>query len=320
MHHKNIKKVLITDPIDPTFVQCLRNAGCDVDEKKLTKDQLISQIADYDALVVRSGTQVTVDVIAAGKNLKLIGRAGTGVDNIDVPAATKHGVWVMNTPGANTISAAEMTCALILALARQIPQACQTLKDGRWDRKLFMGNELMGKTLAILGLGRIGREVATRMRSFGMTIVGFDPFMPAETAAQYGIQFMAPEQIWPVADYITVHVPLLPETENLVCSEVLVKCKRGVKIINAARGGIVNEKDLLKELESGQVGGAALDVFAEEPPGPEVQKLLKHSKVVCTPHLGASTTEAQERVAGDLAEQIQQWITTGNAPGFVNKI
>lgn len=213
-----------------------------------------------------------------------------------------------------------MTCALILALARQIPQACQTLKDGRWDRKLFMGNELMGKTLAILGLGRIGREVATRMRSFGMTIVGFDPFMPAETAAQYGIQFMAPEQIWPVADYITVHVPLSPETENLVCSEVLVQCKRGVKIINAARGGIVNEKDLLKELESGQVGGAALDVFAEEPPGPELQKLLKHSKVVCTPHLGASTTEAQERVAGDLAEQIQQWITTGNAAGFVNKI
>ncbi|OQV20390.1 D-3-phosphoglycerate dehydrogenase [Hypsibius exemplaris] len=298
-----IKRVLITDPIDKQFVESLRGHGLEVNEKKLSKEQLL------------------VDCRLRLPVLKLIGRAGTGVDNIDVPAATKQGVLVMNTPGANTISAAEHTCALILALSRQIPQAQASLKAGRWDRKLFMGNEVQGKTLAILGLGRIGREVATRMKSFGMTVVGYDPVIPANVIAEFGVKSLSLAEIWPVADYITVHVPLLPETENLINLEVLKKCKKSVNIVNVARGGIVSEPDLLAALKEGLTGGAALDVFTEEPPvSAGLLELLQHPKVICTPHLGASTVEAQERVAADLAEQIGQFITTGKAAGFVNKI
>ncbi|XP_055337300.1 D-3-phosphoglycerate dehydrogenase-like [Paramacrobiotus metropolitanus] len=315
-----IQKVLITDPIDAQFVQALKTLGLDVVQKTLTEEQLLKEIPDYEMLIVRSGTQVTRKVINAGQRLKLIGRAGTGVDNIDVPAATEQGILVMNTPGSNTISACEHTCALILALSRHIPPAYASLKEGRWDRKLYMGHEVMGKTLAIFGLGRIGRELAIRMRAFGMRCVGFDPYIPAEAVAEFGIEFMEPERIWPIADFISIHVPLLAETENLINLEVLHRCKKGVKIINVARGGIVSEADLLTGLNDGQVGGAALDVFSSEPPSPSVLTLIKHPRVLATPHLGASTVEAQERVAEDLAQQITILLETGRAPGLVNRV
>lgn len=210
----------------------------------------------------------------------MVGRAGTGIDNIDVPSATRRGIAVMNTPGANTLSAAEHTCAMIFALSRHIPQACATLKAGIWDRKTYLGSELHGKTLAIVGMGRIGREVAKRMRAFGMTMIGYDPNIPKEMSAEWGVEWMPLKEMWPKADYITVHTPLLPETTNLINDTVLASCRKGVKIVNVARGGIVDEAALLRALESGQCGGAALDVFVEEPPTDLT--LCSHPKVKTT--------------------------------------
>lgn len=195
--------------------------------------------------------------------MRLVARAGTGVDNIDVVSATDFNILVMNAVGSNTISAAELSCAMIMALARSLPLANQSMKDGKWERSKFMGTELYGKTLAVLGLGRIGREVASRMRAFGMRIIGYDPMVKAEDAAQWNIEFMTLEQIWPLADYITVHVPLMPETKNLINTDVMNKCKKGFRLVNCARGGIVEENHLLQALNSGHCAGAALDVFAE---------------------------------------------------------
>lgn len=271
---------------------------------------------DYDALIVRSATKVTSDVIKAGQALKVIGRAGTGVDNIDCDAATRQGVLVINAPGGNTLSAAELTCAMIVTLSREIPAATMSLKSGKWDRKTFMGNELYGKTLAIVGLGRIGKEVALRMQSFGMKTIGFDPIVPKEVSREFGVESMSIEQLWPLADYITVHTPLIPQTKDLIGKASLSKCKKGVKIINVARGGIVNEDDLLAALDSGHCGGAGLDVFIEEPP--KNTKLIAHPKVVCTPHLGANTKEAQLRVAQEIAEQFVALTKGQSVPGVVN--
>lgn len=213
---------------------------------------------------MRSATKVTKDVIESAKsNLKLIGRAGTGVDNIDVEASSANKILVMNTPGSNTISAAELTCIMIGNLARFVPQANASMKEGKWERSKFTGTELYGKTLAIIGLGRIGREVATRMNAFGMTCIGYDPIVPAEVATQFNIKFLSLEEIWPQADYITIHVPLMPETENLINTNVIQKCKNGFKLINCARGGIVDETALFEALQSGKCSGAALDVFLE---------------------------------------------------------
>ncbi|KAK8780954.1 hypothetical protein V5799_017704 [Amblyomma americanum] len=270
----------------------------------------------YDGLIVRSATKVTSDVIKAGQSLKVIGRAGTGVDNIDCDAATRQGILVINAPGGNTLSAAELTCAMIITLSREIPAATISLKGGKWDRKTFMGNELYGKTLAILGLGRIGKEVATRMQSFGMKTIGFDPIVPKEVSREFGVESMSLDEIWPLADYITVHTPLIPQTKDLIGKASLQKCKKGVRIINVARGGIVNEDDLLAALESGQCGGAGLDVFIEEPP--KNTKLLEHPKVICTPHLGANTKEAQLRVAQEIAEQFVALSKGQAVPGVVN--
>ncbi|KAK6621878.1 hypothetical protein RUM44_001685 [Polyplax serrata] len=301
----NIRSVLVSDAVDPLCVDLLKGHGIDVVCKfKLPKDELIRELQEHDGLIVRSDTKVTKDVINSSPGLKVIGRAGTGVDNIDLEAATKKGVTVLNTPGGNSISACEMTCALITSLARNIVPACQSLKEGRWDRKLYTGNELYGKTLAILGLGRIGREVALRMASYGMRTVGFDPMVTAEDAKSFGVEKMELDEIWPLADYITVHTPLIPQTRNLVNDKTLGKCKKGVCIVNVARGGIVDEEALLRALKDGKCGGAALDVFEEEPPKNEVTlNLIKHPLVVTTPHLGASTYEAQQRVAVEIAEQ-----------------
>lgn len=286
-------------------VDLLKQHGIPVTYKtKMPKEELIKEIPKHDGLVVRSDTKVTAEVIAAATNLRVVGRAGTGVDNIDLEAATSSGIIVLNTPGGNSISACELTCALIADLARNVSVACHSLKAGRWDRKLYAGSELQGKTLAVLGLGRIGREVATRMQAYGMRTIGFDPIVSKEDAASFNVEKMELEEIWPQADYITVHTPLIPQTRNMINYKVFNVCKKGVKVVNVARGGIICENGLLKALKEGLCGGAALDVFSEEPPKAEVtRELIEHPKVVATPHLGASTSEAQSRVAVEVAEQ-----------------
>ncbi|ODM96869.1 D-3-phosphoglycerate dehydrogenase [Orchesella cincta] len=312
-------KILITDPVDAVCANYLIKNGCHVDQIKLSKEQLLENIKNYDGLIVRSETKVTADVLQAATNMKVVGRAGTGVDNVDLDAATKRGILVMNTPGGNTLSAAEHTCALIASMARNIPQACATMKNGAWDRKLFSGNELYGKTLAILGLGRIGKEVALRMQSYGMKTIGYDPIVPAEVSKEFGVESLPLDKIWPQADFITVHVPLIPQTKHLINDEVFSRCKKGVRVVNVARGGIIDEESLLRNLKSGQCGGAGLDVFVEEPPKSEYYKeLLNHPKMVCTPHLGASTSEAQLRVAEEIAEQFVTFFKGEGLVGAVN--
>lgn len=282
----------------------------------MSKDDLIAEIKDYDGLVVRSATKVTADVINAAGNLQIIGRAGTGVDNVDVDAATKKGIIVMNTPSGNTISAAELTCSLIMSLSRHVPQAAMSMKAGNWDRKKFMGAELFGKVLGIVGLGRIGKEVATRMQSFGMRTIGYDPITPPEITATWGVEQMSLEQLWPQCDYITVHTPLMPSTTGLLNDASFAKCKKGVKVVNCARGGIIDEAALLRAVESGQCGGAGLDVFVEEPP--KNRSLVNHPNVISCPHLGASTKEAQARCGQDIALQIVDMVKGKGLVGAVN--
>ncbi|XP_043475577.1 hydroxypyruvate reductase-like [Leptopilina heterotoma] len=319
----NIEKVLISDPVDESCAALLTAHGVSVTVKyKLSKDELISELKKHEALIVRSETKVTAEILASVSNLRVVGRAGTGVDNIDLSAATRKGIVVLNTPGGNSISACELTCSLISALARNVVQASQSLKEGRWDRKLYSGFELLGKTLAIIGFGRIGREVAQRMQSFGMNIVAFDPMLPQQIAQQLNITKLSLEEIWPIADYITVHTPLIPQTKNLINATTLGKCKKGVNIINVARGGIIDEEALLNSIKIGHCGGAALDVFIQEPPkNPITLELIQHPKVIATPHLGASTEEAQQRVAVEIAEQILALSgksTKYNVTGIVN--
>jgi D-3-phosphoglycerate dehydrogenase len=259
----------------------------------IKKDELSKVIGGYDGLVVRSGTKVTKELIEAGVNLKIVGRAGTGVDNIDVPAATAKGILVANTPGGNTLSTAELAFSHILSLARNIPQATASLKAGRWDRAIYTGLELTGKTLGVVGVGKIGREVAKWCRGVGMSTVGYDPVLSENAARSLGIEPVSLEELFRTADFITIHAPLTKETHHIVNASTLAMTKRGVRIVNCARGGIVDEQALLEALESGQVGGAALDVFEVEPPGEESRALRMHPKVVVTPHLGASTYDAQ---------------------------
>nr|XP_020668838.1 D-3-phosphoglycerate dehydrogenase [Pogona vitticeps] len=298
-----LTKVLISDSLDPCCKQILQAAGIRVLEKaNLSKEQLLAEIKDCDGLIVRSATKVTADIINAAEKLQVIGRAGTGVDNVDVEAATRKGILVMNTPTGNSLSAAELTCGMIMSLARQIPQAAASMKEGKWDRKKFMGMELQGKTLGILGLGRIGREVAIRMQSFGMKTIGYDPIITPEESASFGVEQLSLEQIWPLCDFITVHTPLLPSTTGLLNDATFAQCRPGVQVINCARGGIVDEGALLRALQSGQCGGAALDVFTEEPP--KDKALINHPNVISCPHLGASTREAQSRCGKEIAVQL----------------
>ncbi|KAM4698457.1 D-3-phosphoglycerate dehydrogenase [Rhinophrynus dorsalis] len=318
MSLSDIRRILISDSLAPACAQILRSqGGIEVTENPgLTPQQLISQIKDYDGLIVRSATKVTSEVLTAGSRLKLVGRAGTGVDNVNVECATRNGIIVMNTPTGNSISAAELTCGLILSLSRQIPQAAGSMRDGKWDRKKYMGSELCGKTLGILGLGRIGKEVAIRMQSFQMTTIGYDPIIPPEVTAQFGVQQFPLEEIWEQCDYITVHTPLLPSTTGLINDAAFSKCKRGVQVINCARGGIIDEAALLRALESGQCGGAGLDVFTEEPP--RDRALVDHPLVISLPHLGASTHEAQNRCGEEIALQIVDLVKEKALLGSVN--
>jgi D-3-phosphoglycerate dehydrogenase len=313
-----MKKILISDQVNEKSVKILESAGFTVTYKPgLKKEELQKIISDYNALIVRSATQVDAELISLMKNMEVIGRAGTGVDNIDVNAASRKGILVMNTPGGNTISTAEHTMAMILSLCRNIPQANKSLIEGRWDRKKYSGTELRGKTLAVLGLGKIGKEVAKRAKVFGMNVIGFDPLLSDEVAGELGIQLLGLEDIWSVADIITVHVPLNDSTKDFISKSTLEKCKKGVKIINCARGGIVNESDIVDAADTGKVSGAAFDVYVKEPPDFS-SKLFSHPKIICTPHLGASTDEAQELVAIQIAEQIKEYFLESKITGSVN--
>jgi D-3-phosphoglycerate dehydrogenase / 2-oxoglutarate reductase len=309
-------RVLVSDPLAEEGLAILRTQ-CEVDEKTdLTEEQLLTVIGDYDALLVRSGTEVTSKVIDAGKNLKFIGRAGAGVDNIDMDAATRRGIIVANAPEGNTLAATEHTMAMMLSLARNIPQATASLKQKEWKRSKFMGVELNEKTLGILGLGRIGREVAKRATALGMHIVGYDPFIGKEKAAQFGVDSMSVEELFRVSDVITVHTPLIKETKHLINTRSIATMKDGVRIINCARGGIIDEKALYDAIKSGKVAGAALDVFEEEPP--LKSPLLELEHVIVTPHLGASTVEAQTNVAVSIVKQCISVLEGGPAKYVVN--
>jgi len=296
-------KVLITDSLSDDGIEILRAAGHEVlDRKGIKGGDLLAAVADCDALIVRSGTKVTADVLRAGKKLTVVARAGVGVDNVDLDAATRQGVIVMNAPEGNTISTAELTMAMMLALSRNIPQAQMSLVNGGWDRKSFRGTELCGKTLGIIGLGRIGRAVARRAAGFGMNVIGYDPFAADGALGSLEIEMLSFDEVIRTADYITVHTPLNDETRGMIGAEEIAQMKDGVRLINCARGGIIDEAALRDALESGKVAGCALDVYAAEPP--RDNPLIGMRNVVCTPHLGALTDEAQQNVAEQVARQV----------------
>ncbi|MBF0506995.1 MAG: phosphoglycerate dehydrogenase [Nitrospirae bacterium] len=310
-------KVLVSDSISPLGVEILKKAGLEVDVKTgLKPEELKAIIGEYDGLVVRSATKATAEIIEAAANLKVIGRAGSGLDNVDKAAASKKGIVVMNTPGGNTITTAEHTIAMMFAVARRIPQAKASLAAGQWEKKKFMGTELFNKVLGVIGLGNIGGQVAKRAQGLGMQVIAYDPFLNEDKAKQTGIEKVEIPELISRADFITVHTPLTHETKNLIRAETIRTMKDGVYIINCARGGIINEKDLYEALESGKVAGAALDVFEKEPPVDN--PLVGHPNVVCTPHLGASTQEAQENVAVAVAEQIVDYLVRGIIRNAVN--
>jgi len=297
-------KILVADSLSEEGTNILRSSKDFIVDVKvgLKTPDLKAIVGDYDALVVRSATKVTQEIIEAGAKLKIIGRAGVGLDNVDLKAATAKGIIVMNTPGGNTISTAEHTMSMILSLSRSIPQADQSMKKNEWRRKDFMGVELYNKTIGIIGLGRIGIEVAKRCLSFNMRVKAYDPFLSKEVADQLGVELMKLDELYKNADYITVHVPLTEETTGMIGDKQFDMMKPGVRVINCARGGIIDEAALGRALESGKVAGAALDVYVEEPP--KDLKLAKFNNVVLTPHLGASTEEAQINVAIEVAHQI----------------
>lgn len=311
-------KVLVSDALSEQGLKILREAGgITVDVKTgLSKEELAKCIGEYDALLVRSGTKVTKEIIDNARNLKVIGRAGVGVDNVDVEAASKRGIIVMNTPGGNTISTAEHTMALILALVRNIAPASLSVKQKQWERKKFRGTEVFGKTLGVIGLGRIGTEVAKRALTFGMKIVAYDPFVSSEKLEKLDIEPVDLDKLFKTSDIITVHTPMTSETKGLIGKKALGRMKKGVCIINCARGGIVDETALYEAIKSGKVAGAALDVYEKEPPADSL--LLELDNVLTTPHLGASTLEAQENVAVDIAHQVVDVLKGGPIRNAVN--
>jgi D-3-phosphoglycerate dehydrogenase len=312
-------RVLIADDLSPRAVDIL-SAHPDVSvevKTGLKGDALYAALAGVHALAVRSATKVTAEVLERAADLKIVGRAGIGVDNIDVKAASRRGVIVMNTPSGNAITTAEHALFLLCALARHIPQATASMKAGKWDKKRFQGSELFDKTLGVVGLGNIGRIVADRALGLKMKVIAYDPFLSSDAALRLGVESVTLDDIWRRADMITLHTPLTDETRGLIGPAALAKMKPGVLIVNAARGGIVDEAALVAALDAGQVGGAALDVFVEEPP-PAGHPLIAHERVICTPHLGASTEEAQEKVAVEVAEQILAYLLRGEIKNAVN--
>ncbi|KAF2398891.1 phosphoglycerate dehydrogenase [Trichodelitschia bisporula] len=310
-------KVLIPEKVSPDGLQALRDAGLDLHEKHgLSADELLKIIPDYDALIVRSETKVTADVLNAAKKLKVVARAGVGVDNVDVSAATKLGVIVVNSPSGNINAAAEHTIALMMAVARHIGEACPSLKAGKWERSKFVGVELKGKTLAIVGAGKVGLTVARIANGFGMNIIAYDPYANRALAAAASVTLKDTlDELLPAADFFTIHTPLIASTKGMISATELAKMKPTARILNVARGGMIDEAALLEALNAGKIGGAGLDVFASEPPQPDsvTEQLIRHPKVVATPHLGASTVEAQENVSIDVCEQVIS-ILAGNLP------
>jgi len=315
-------KVLITDPIDQTGIDILSKVA-QVDQKiGISNSELASIIKDYDALMIRSGTQVTEEIINSSIKLRIIGRAGVGVDNVDVKAAKQKGVLVVNSPGGNTIAAAEHTIAMMLALSRNIPIANSSTLLGKWERKKFVGNELYKKKLGVVGLGKIGAHVAKVANALGMEVYGYDPFVSTERAQQIQVKLSELEDLFQQSDYVTLHLPRTPETENLVNMEVLKNMKSSSKLINCARGGLIDEEALAEALNKSLIAGAAIDVFSKEPLESNSPLLKVEKNLILTPHLGASTREAQENVAVDVAEQIRDVLlglsarTAVNIPGL----
>jgi D-3-phosphoglycerate dehydrogenase len=310
-------KVLISDQMDPKAAEIFRANGVDVDERPgLSKEELKAIIGGYDGLAIRSATKVTPDLLSAATNLKVVGRAGIGVDNVDIPAATARGVVVMNTPFGNSITTAEHAIALMFALARELPQADASTQGGKWEKNRFMGVELTSKTLGLIGAGNIGSIVADRALGLRMKVIAYDPFLTPERAIDLGVEKVELDELLARADFITLHTPLTEQTRNILSRENLAKAKPGVRIINCARGGLIDEQALKEALESGHVAGAALDVFAEEPA--KENALFGTPGLVATPHLGASTTEAQVNVAIQVAEQMSDYLMKGGVTNAIN--
>ena len=311
-------KVLVSDPLSDVGIEIFKETpGIDVDVNTgLTPEELAGIIGQYDGLVIRSATKVTSDILEAARNLKVIGRAGIGLDNVDIPAASQRGIVVMNTPEGNTITTAEHTISMIMALSRNIPQATSSLKEGKWEKKKLKGQEVFNKTLGLVGVGHIGRIVADRARGMKMKVIVYDPYIKPEAIEKLDLEPVSFDELLKRSDYITIHTPKTDETTNLINRDTIARMKKGAMVINCARGGIVNEDDLYDALESGHLAGAALDVFSTEPPGNI--KLMGHSNFICTPHLGASTSEAQDNVALDVAEQIVAYLLHGTVTNAVN--
>ncbi|MBL9167520.1 MAG: phosphoglycerate dehydrogenase [Verrucomicrobiales bacterium] len=311
---------MICDPISPKGIALFKQQSqfkVTVLEKRLPEAELLPLVAEVEALVVRSETKITRRVIEAAPKLKVVGRAGVGVDNVDVEAATQRGIVVMNTPSGNTISTAELTFSMLMALARHIPQAHGSMKAGEWNRKAFSGTELYSKTLGVLGMGRIGTEVARRAQAFGMTVLAYDPYLSAARAKAMGVETLSLEELYARADFITVHMPMTEETKGMINATTMAKMKKGVRLLNCARGGIIIENDLVDAIKSGQVAGAALDVYESEPLAKD-HPLRALPQVIMTPHLGASTDEAQENVGIEVAEAITDYLLNGAVRNAVN--
>jgi D-3-phosphoglycerate dehydrogenase / 2-oxoglutarate reductase len=310
-------KVLVLEGITDRGLEVLRAEGWSIDvQKALAPAELVKIVAPYHAITIRSGSQITAEVLDAAKNLKVIGRPGVGVDNVDLAAATRRGVIVMNSPGGNLVSTAELALSLLLSLARNIPAADASMKAGKWDRKSFAGVELQGKRLGVIGLGRIGREVAARARAFGMEVEAYDPFVSPAVAESIHVKLRTLDEILSGCDFLTLHTTLTKESRHLLGKEAFARIKPGVRIVNAARGELIDEEALLAALERGRVAGAALDVHASEPPAD--WRLAKHPRVVATPHIGAATAEAQERVGTDIAFQVRDYLKGGVIQQAVN--
>ena len=310
-------RVLISDKLSPAAVAIFKERGVEVDVKPgLDKDELAKIIGDYDGLAIRSATKVTAKLLESATRLKVVGRAGIGVDNVDIPAATARGVIIMNTPFGNSITTAEHAIALMFALARQLPAADASTQAGKWEKNRFMGVELTGKVFGVIGCGNIGSNAAARALGLKMRVIAYDPFLSEEHAAELGVEKVELDNLLARADFITLHTPLTAQTRNILSAEALAKCKKGVRIINCARGGLVDEAALRAALDSGQVAGAAFDVFVEEPA--KANPLFGHPNFVATPHLGASTSEAQENVALQVAEQMSDYLMRGAISNAVN--
>lgn len=311
-------KILVSDPLSNVGIEIFKNTpGIEVDVKTdLAPEELEDIIGVYDALSIRSKTKVNETLLKKAKNLKVVGRAGIGLDNVDIPAATQANIAVMNTPFGNAITTAEHTIAMMMALSRNIPRATATLKEGKWEKKMLRGREIFNKTLGLVGVGNIGGIVADRAIGLKMNVIGYDPYQSDASIREIGVTPASFDEVLAESDYISIHTPKTKETSNLFNKETLYRMKEGAMLINCARGGIVNEDDLYDVLKEGYLGGAALDVFSTEPPGKI--SLMELDNFICSSHLGASTHEAQENVARDVATQIVEYLQTGHAENIVN--